>query len=124
MIPWDQIDQCLEALGKDRVWLSCCTHYTASYLRNVLAPNARHRPERALALISECIEKERDRQKALVSRPPGMHELWMAPEELNRADLASRLLSYPSLADFCRDAIQRRAREIIANQSDSDNIEI
>jgi hypothetical protein len=117
VIPWDDIDKRLTGIGKDRTWLAENTPYSAGHIRTVLAPGSVRRSDRIQSVLSKAIEDEESCQRAKVELPPGMHELWLTPEELHRADMAARIAQAPSLTAFCRDAIQLKAREIIAREA-------
>lgn len=55
VIPFEQIDNRLDALGLNRAWLAEVTPYSADYLRTVLAPNSTRRTERVQRIISDAI---------------------------------------------------------------------
>lgn len=113
MIPFEQIDDRLAALGKTRAWLATISPYTSNSIRAALAPNSTKRSERLHKVLSDAIEAEEARQAKSPQIPPGFSSIFLDDDQLNRADQASRLVSAPSLADFCREAILRRADEII-----------
>lgn len=113
MIPWNQFDERLEKLGKDRAWLAESTGYSDGHIRTVLAPSSNRRTERIQLALSKAIEDEESRLSQRATLPPGVHELWLTAEQLDRADRAARIVEAPSLTSFCRDAIQFRAREIL-----------
>lgn len=117
MIPWNDIDSRLAGLGKDRAWLASQTGYSDGHIRTVLAPSSSRRTERIQLILSKAIEDEESRQSHKAELPPGVHELWLSAEDLHRADMAARKVEAPSLTAFCRDAIQFRAREILAREA-------
>lgn len=113
MIPFEEIDQRLAALGKDRAWLTETTPYSLNSIRQALAPAGSARSTRLQKILSDAIEAEEARQGKQASMPPGFSAIFLDDEQLARADQASRLVSAPSLADFCREAILSRADEIL-----------
>lgn len=117
MIEWHDMDSRLERIGKDRAWLAEMTPYSANSIRLALAPNSNKRSDRLQSVLSKAIEDEEARKAHKTELPPGVHELWLTAEDLHRADMAARKVEAPSLAAFCRDAIQYRAREILARQA-------
>lgn len=95
MIPFDEIDSRIGALGKDRAWLAAVTPYSADYLRTVLAPNSTRRTERVQRVVSDAIEREeeRQRQSAILPAPspmlPDRITIQCAPEDRRRWQKAS-----------------------------------
>ncbi|MCE5310458.1 MAG: hypothetical protein LLG20_22705 [Acidobacteriales bacterium] len=117
VIPFDEIDTRLDALGLDRKWLSEHSGKKPDTIRGALAPGA---PEfkRSASLqkaLSDTIEAEEARRKKI---PPGYSEIFISDEDIDRADKASRIAGSPSLAAFCRDVIQEEARRILAGHQD------
>jgi hypothetical protein len=117
VIEFDDIDQALKDLGKNRAWLAEATGRSPESIRTALAPNA-PKPKRSKLLqrvLSDAIEEERKKQEEPQPMiPPGYSEIFMDDEQLGRADRASRLGPWDSLADFCRDAILAKADELLA----------
>lgn len=124
MIPFDEIDRRLEALGKDRAWLAQASGRSASSIRSALAPGAhpKQRSELLQRALSDAIEREEERQsqKSGLSSPviAGLYEVRQTPEQAELTDLASRAVNATSLADFCLQAILHRANEIIRHRTD------
>ena len=118
MIDWNDIDRRLEKLGKDRAWLAQNTPYSADSIRVALAPNSKKRSERLQEILSKAIEDEELRMQNKAELPPGVHELWLTSEQLERAYRAARMVEAESLTSFCREAIQFRAREILESSRD------
>lgn len=117
MIPFEELDSRLLKLGKDRSWLAEVTPYSADYIRTVLAPNSTRRTDRVLRILSEAIEKEETAQGSPTpAQPPGYSSIFLDDDQLDRAEQASRLGPWESLADFCRDAILQKADELLASQ--------
>lgn len=121
MIPFDEMDDRLRALGVDRAWLASKSGRSPHSIRAALAPNAtpKNRSELLQRALSAAIERE-EADQAMFAQPipPGMTNVFLNDEMLDRADRASRLINSPSLADFCREAILFRANEIIAGDGD------
>ena len=68
MIPFDEIDSRLAALGLDRAWLAENTPYSADYIRTVLAPKSTRRTDRVMQILSDAIaQMESAKQQA---KPP------------------------------------------------------
>jgi hypothetical protein len=118
---WNDIDKRLEALGKDRRWLADAAGYTYDTIRNTLAPNASKRSDRMLSVLSRAIEDEEERQATPTSKGirPGVFEIFQTEAQLHTADLASRIVGAPSLAEFCRDVIIAESEHIIAKEAHS-----
>jgi hypothetical protein len=118
---WNDIDTRLDQLGKDRRWLAERAGYTYDTIRNTLAPNATKRSDRMLTVLSRAIEDEEERQVSPKSREirPGVFEIFQTDEQLHTADLASRIVGAPSLADFCRDVILTESERIIVQEAES-----
>ena len=125
MMQWNDVDPRLAAIGKDRRWLAEQAGYTYESLVNTLAPSQeKRRTERMLTLIRRAIEDEEARQAAatpeLSKAPrelaPGVFDLFRTPEELDRADRASRIVKAPSLVQFCRDVIEAEADRILEDE--------
>lgn len=122
---WTDVDPRLAALGKDRRWLAEQTGYSYDSLRNLLAPKRAHQiTERMLSTMRRAIEDEEARQaeatpelsKAPRELAPGVFNLFRTPEELDRADRASRIVKAPSLVQFCRDVIEAEADRILEDE--------
>lgn len=65
MIPFDEIDKRLDALGKDRAWLAAESRRSPHSIRAALAPNAMPKSRAKLLQIalSEAIEREEANQR-------------------------------------------------------------
>ena len=118
MIEWADIDRRLAAIGKDRRWLASVTPYSWESIRQALGPNGRARSARMLAVLSRAIEDEEAKSKARQSRP-GLFDIFLTEEQLDKADRASRLAGAPSLVQFCRDAIFAAAERILREEAAS-----
>lgn len=119
VIPFEEMDARLKAMGLTRQWLAEASGRRPDSIRAALAPAAP--PSKRSALIqkalSDAIEKEeRDRaaaEGARVDVPPGYAAIFWTPEEFDRADRASRVAGAESVAEFCRDVIQTAARRLL-----------
>ncbi len=121
MIQFQDIDNRLDALSKDRKWLAETTGRSEGAIRAALAPNSipKNRTPLLQRALSDAIEREEEAQAALQEPPqPGFHNVFLDEAQLVRADLASRKINAPSLVDFCRDAIVHRAEELLAGRED------
>lgn len=120
MIPFDEIDMRLKSLGKDRVWLAKASGRKPDSIRVALAPNAvpAKRSELLQKALSDAIEREEASRGPAQAQVSGIYEIRQTKEQAERADLASRAVNAPSLADFCLKAIMLRANEILNHQTD------
>ena len=116
MIPFEEIDARLDMLGKSRSWLAEITERSPDSIRAALAPNAvpKSRSSKLQRVLSEAIEREEAAQ-AMAEQPlaDGFQSLFMTDAQISRADMASRIIGSPSLIDFCKEAIEFRANEIV-----------
>jgi len=121
VIQFEDIDDRLRSIGKNRAWLAEASGRKINSIRVALAPkaDAKNRNEMLQRALSAAIERE-EADQALMAQPvpPGMTNVFLSDEMLDRADRASRLVNSPSLADFCREAILFRAGEILAGNHD------
>ena len=62
MIEWNQIDNRLGGIGKDRAWLAEQTEYSPDTIRTALAPASIKRSGRMLSAFSRAIEDEESRK--------------------------------------------------------------
>ena len=99
MIPFEEIDKRLAALGKDRAWLAENTPYSSDYIRTVLAPKSTRRTSRVLQILSEAIEREELKNEDIKTQcdfPPDRITVEVSSERLDRyleaADLADQQL--------------------------------
>lgn len=69
MIPFDEIDSRLHAIGKNRAWLAEVTGRSAGSIRSALAPKAedKHRSSLLQKALSDAIERE---EQAAAAPPP------------------------------------------------------
>ena len=110
MIPFTQIDERLEKLGKNRAWLVEATGRSEGAIRSALAPKAsdKHRSELLQRVLSEAIQKEEDAQRSCV-RLPDQLALAPTPEEFDAWDRASRAARAPTLRDWAIDELNKAA---------------
>lgn len=115
MIAFNEIDNRLESLGKDRPWLAETTGRSPDSIRTALAPNApaSKRSNLLQKALSDAIEREEEAQGTATPQIAGIYEIRQTPEQTERADRASRMVSADSFAEFCLAAIQHRANEIL-----------
>lgn len=120
MIPFDEIDQRLKSLGKDRAWLAEVTGRSSGAIRAALAPNStpKNRTELLQKALTDAIEREETSRGPAQAQLSGIYEIRQTKDQAERADLASRAVNAPSLADFCLKAIMLRANEILNHQTD------
>jgi hypothetical protein len=116
MINWENLDQRLAIIGKDRAWLAEHTPYSLDSIRNAMAPNSKRRSDKMLAALRRLISDEEQRFKA-GEKAPGVFDIFLTEEALHKADRASRIVGAPSLADFCRDVIDSEAERILAREA-------
>lgn len=119
MIDFDDMDQALKELGKTRAWLAEASERSPDSVRTALAPNAppSKRSKLLQRALSDAIERERQLQAGPKPvAPPGYSSIFMNDEQLDRAERASRLGPWDSLADFCRDAIMAKADELLETE--------
>ena len=69
-----------------------------------------------LSILSRAIEDEEERQGGKETLP-GVFDLFLTEESLDKADRASRIVQAPSLPDFCRDVIDAAATRILAAEA-------
>lgn len=119
MIQFQDIEKRLAVIGKDRAWLAKESKRSPGSIRSALAPNAHIKQRSALLqkALTDAIEREEAAQSGAVAiqskTPPGYSEIFLSDEEYDLADKASRLVNSPTMAAFCRDAIQAEAQRII-----------
>jgi predicted HicB family RNase H-like nuclease len=71
MIPFEEIDERLKSLGKDRAWLAAETGRKPDSIRVALAPNADQKNRSTLLqkALSDAIEREEARQTKIITAP-------------------------------------------------------
>jgi hypothetical protein len=120
MITFDEIDARLELLGKTRAWLAETTRRKPGSIRAALAPNAVPKQRTGLLqkALSDAIEREEALRGTATPQISGVYEIRQTAEQSDRADRASRVVGAASFAEFCLQAIQHRANEILNNSVD------
>lgn len=120
MIAYSEIDSRLKLLEKDRAWLASNTGRSAGSIRAALAPNAVAKQRTALLqkALSDAIEREEALRGTASPQIAGVYEIRQTPEQSERADRASRMVGSASFAEFCLQAIQHRANEILTRGTD------
>lgn len=92
MIPFEEIDSRLTALGKNRAWLAEITGRSAGSIRSALAPNAenKHRSAHLQKALSDAIERE-EQQQATPATPtlPDRITLEVHPTIMDRWNAAA-----------------------------------
>lgn len=108
MISFEEIDSRLEGIGKDRAWLAENTPYSATYIRDLMAPKSTRRTDRVQLIISETIEREELAQKATVRLPD---QLALAPtaDEFNAWCRAYKASPAETLKDWAIDELNKAA---------------
>lgn len=121
MIAFDEIDNRLGSIGKDRAWLAAVTERSPASIRAALAPNAPAGKRSSLLqkALSDAIAKEEAAQGKAESLPPGFSAIFLSDQEIDAADRAAHAVGAPSLAAFCRDVIQAEARRILFGLADN-----
>jgi hypothetical protein len=97
MIPFEEIDSRLEALGKDRKWLAEVSGRKPDSIRVALAPNSdpKNRSSLLQKALTDAIEREdeRQRQPSILPAPlpmlPDRITIQCAPEDRRRWQKAS-----------------------------------
>jgi hypothetical protein len=131
MIPFEEIDAALKALGKDRAWLAIESGRKPDSIRVALATNAdpKNRSELLQKALSDAIERERekraDAQRIQFEAPPeipaGHTAIYLSGQTYEEAERASRIVGAPTLAAFCHDVIKTQARLILAENEGKGN---
>jgi hypothetical protein len=72
-----------------------------------------------LSVLSRAIEDEEARhlQSGGGEIAPGIFEIFLTPEALDKADRASRIVQAESLTSFCREVIDEAATDILARET-------
>lgn len=120
MIAFEDIDNRLTSIGKDRKWLVEITKRSEGAIRSALAPNSLPKNRSALLqkALSDAIEQE-EAQRILQSPSlNGIYEIRQSKEQAERTDRASRAVGSDSLSDFCLKAIMYRTDEILDQNID------
>lgn len=110
MIPFEQIDERLSGIDKDRKWLAEVTGRSAGAIRSALAPSAseKHRSELLQKALSDAIEREEGRKAEVV---PDQIALTPTPEQFEAWDRASRTANADTLKGWIIDELNKAAAE-------------
>ena len=114
MIQFDDIDDRLEKLRKNRIWLAEQTPYSAAYIRDVMAPKSTRRTERVQKILSDAIEREEARLAQIASMPtpqsipdrisiecsPQEREMWADAANANKDMMMARRVTMRCLQIF------------------------
>jgi hypothetical protein len=116
MISFEDIDSRLEAIGKDRAWLAENTPYSATYIRDLMAPKSTRRSERVQQIISDAIEREEAAQRVTVRLPD---QLALAPtaDEFNAWCRAYKASPSETLKDWAIEELNKAAAAWHASRS-------
>lgn len=121
MIPFEEIDTRLEALGKDRVWLAEISGRSPHSVRAALAPNAlpKSRSELIQKALSDAIYREEDRQQAAKAVPPMPIPqnlvLTLTDKEFNEWSAAQIKSGMPTLKDWATAALNSSASRMASS---------
>lgn len=125
MIPFDEIDNRLALIGRDRKWLAEATGRNYSAVGAALSPNAqaKYRSKLLQKALSDAIEAEEARQQSPSGRivPPGHMEFVLSDAQYQKVKTATQMAGYPSMSDFCRVAIEEAADRILEAEAYSDS---
>ncbi len=99
-------------LKQPRRWLAGQTGYKENSIRQYMGPKGKVTGKFIRESI-QVIEKEEARQRAENPDAPPWNILFSSHEEFRLADRASRVVKAPTLEAFCRNAILKRADEIL-----------
>lgn len=115
MIPFNEIDNRLEALRKDRSWLSLKSGRKPDSIRVALAPNAPPAKRSSLLqkALSDAIEAEEQRQDQSPDRTPAPDTITLIPtdEQYTRWSEAYKESDSPTLKDWAIYELNRAAAE-------------
>ena len=107
MIPFDEIDERLGKIGKDRVWLALQSGRKFNSIKSALAPNADETKRSALLqrVLSDVIEAEESRAKTGQEPPPAYLTVQTTVSEY-RAWEDAAYSKEKKLTDWALDAIR------------------
>jgi hypothetical protein len=123
MMRWEDIDNRLAAIARNRAWLAEVTPYSVESIRNALAPSSTRRSGKMLIMLSRAIEDEealRQAESPMEVREVGfgVWSIFRSSEELHRADKASRIVGAESITEYCHDVVLRETDRILAESAD------
>ncbi len=118
MIPFDEIDERLKNMGKDRAWLAEKTRRSFDSIRSALAPNAKPKSRSALLqkALSDAIERE---ETAYVPKVIPADVLVLSPSasEYQAWSLAHKASDSATLKDWAIDELNKAAAAWKASKS-------
>lgn len=109
MISFNDVDNRLTAIGKNRRWLTTQVQYKASSIREALAPNSTKRSTRLQRAITIAIEREEQRQSEAITDLRSQNLVISASNEQFRAWNAASLAAEKLIEDWARDGLDRMA---------------
>jgi len=113
MIPFDDIDSRLEAIGKDRAWLAEASGRSPSSIRSALAPNAhsKQRSELLQRALSDVIEREEAARRPQAAPPVLPNRITVEPTvaQFESWDRASRAADAASLSEWAIEELNKAA---------------
>ncbi len=118
VIPFNEIDERLKRLQKDRLWLATVTRRSEGSIRAALAPNSapKNRTKLLQKALSDAIEAEEERQRAK-QIPPGHVEVILSERQLKKVEEAASIAGYRHITDFCRVAIEEAADRLMEEET-------
>lgn len=111
MIPYEDVDSRLAAIGKNRRWLTTQIQYKASSIREALAPNSTKRSTRLQRAITIAIEREEQRQSEAITDLRAQNLVISASPTQFRAWNSASLAAGKLLEDWARDGLDKAALE-------------
>jgi len=120
VIPFNEINRRLDALGKDRKWLAEASKRSPASIAAALAPSApdSKRSKHVQKALSDAIEAEEERQRPKRDLPPGHVEIILSESQYQKAQEASQIAGYTALSDYCRVAIEDAADRLLAEEEE------
>ncbi len=118
MIPFEEIDERLAAIGKNRAWLADVTGRSPNSIRAALAPNAKQKDRSKLLqrALTEAIEREeKSRRMATLDGQPNRIAVNFTDEELDLIMDVAQTLGTP-YREYIARATVARARQDAANR--------
>jgi len=117
MIPFDEIDQRLKALGKDRAWLSEESGRKPDSVRVALAPNAlaAKRSELLQKALSDAIEREESSRAAKADLPSRLAVQPANEEEFRAWCRAYKASAHDTLEDWAIASLNDAAAQWLAS---------
>lgn len=115
MIPFDQIDQRLADIGKNRAWLAETTGRSPDSIRVALAPKASKTKRSALLqkALSDAIEREENNIPAKFITPPPPDSITLIPtdEQYRAWSAAQKISPHETLKDWAIESLDEAAKQ-------------